>query len=1374
MAPVSPRASCPPEAVFAAFASGDLPPEAQGRLEEHVDECAPCRELLALLARDAPPVPGPLGLAVTVFHGSARAAPWASPQPAQPMPLAAGDIVAGRFEIEARVNAGGMGAIYRARDRHTAETVAIKVLEHCRDGSLERFEREALILAELRHAGIVRYVAHGALLKASETGAPRPSWREEGGFFLAMEWMEGEDLAHRLKRGPLGPSDAIVVAERVAAALAVAHDRGIVHRDLKPSNIFLRSGKLEELALLDFGVARLVEPDFSLTTSGLLIGTLAYMAPEQATGKDTVDARADVFALGCLIFECVTGQRPFQAHQLQALLAKIVVEEPPRLRALEPRTPEALDALVARMLAKAPEERPVDAGKVVLALTQSGLSQHPPPAQPGREQLALGKGELRVYSVVMAIVGKDSPTVALGGRGRAALAAHGGRVEGLSDGSLLVTLGGTGAPTDQAAGAARTALALRELLSPGAPIALATGRGDAIALYPLGEALDRATELLRVPPPEGTPGELLPIRIDEVTRSLLDLRFDVGEDARSNLLRGQRNDETIRTLLGRPTPCVGRDAELALLETLVAQSAEEPVARAAVVTGPAGIGKSRLRYELLRRVRAPHPSGTTPQVWIARGDPMRAGSTFGLVAEAVRATAGLYAGEPLEISQRKLAARLARHVAPEDVGRLTEFLGELVGARFVDDERPQLRAARVNATLMGDQIRRAWLDFVQAECAKGPLVIVLEDLHWGDLATVELIDTTLGLLSERPLAVVAMGRPETYDLFPDLWARRSPQALRLGGLSRSASERLAREVLDPSVAPETVRGIVDLAAGNAFYLEELLRAVVEGRGDALPPNVVAMAQARLEALDVDLRRLLRAASVFGRTFWWGGVKALVGGQGGLDRMEELVRAEIVTARPTSKLYGESELAFRHALVREAAYAMLTEEDRALGHRLAADWLERAGETDAMTLAEHHERGGDGLGAASWYRRAAVDAAEGNDYAAALTRADRGIACGPSEEVHALLDLSRAEAHRHRGENALAYARAQAAMQRLPPNRPPWYSAAREAVESAGNLGRLDAVRELAHALNPRNIHGPMFTEGLVAAASVAAELVVVDVEETARLLQAVALVGSDDLMVRAHVHHAHSARAYVAGELVEYVDSVTSAMDAFHRIGDVQGYLRAMVNLSVGRGMLGEWEEAESCCRDALARADRAGLGFVSALARHNLGLPLIRLGRLEEALGELRASVSAFRAQQHRRMLLGTHEHIALALAAQGDLAQAELEAQAAVDLAVMPGLATRPLAVLARIRLERGDVKGGLEAAEEALGTLVADERGIYSAVVLLAHSVALAASGDADRARAAALVGKERLLARASKITHAQRRESFLTRVPEHAELLQRASS
>lgn len=1380
MAQASPG-PCLSEDAVVAFVARALSAGGTNDVLSHITGCTDCRELVALLQHEAARERGVrIGSAATVADGARRAlagaaGSGASSRGVRSVPpasvLASGDLVAGRFEIDRCVGAGGMGAIYRARDRHTAEQVAVKVLLECSAASLERFEREACILAELRHPGIVRYVSHGPFARAGDVGAAQARGLEPSGVFLAMEWLEGEDLAQRLKRGPLGPEGAIVVAERVAAALAVAHDRGIVHRDLKPGNIFIRSGKLDKVALLDFGIARLVAPDFSMTGAGMLIGTPSYMAPEQATAQEAAGAPADVFALGCILYECITGQRPFQSDLLASLLAKIVLEEPSPLRSLEPRTPESLEGLVGRMLSKAPADRPADAGEVIKALTSAGLSARALSTQPRQETVSFGKGELRVYSVVMAIPGRAAPIVALGGRGRATLAAHGGRVETLSDGSLLVTVAAAGAPTDQAARGARTALLLRELLLPGAPIAMATGRGDAIALYPMGEALDRAAELLRLPPLLATSGPS-PIRIDDVTASLLDLRFDVVTDERGRLLNGQRDSEAIRTLLGRPTPCVGRDAELALLEALLAQSSAESVARAVVVTGHAGIGKSRLRYELLRRVRSSSVGGE-PAVWLARGDPMRAGSTLGLIAESVRGTVGVRAGEPLQDRQDKLRARVARHVPSGDVERVSVFLGEMIGTRFPDDERPQLRAARLDASLMGDQIRHAWLDFVHAECAAGPLVIVLEDLHWSDLATVELVDATLGLLAERPFAVVGIGRPETYDMFPRLWARRAPQAVRLGGLSRSACERLARHVLDTSVTEETLRGVVDLAAGNAFYLEELLRAVTEGRGAALPPNVVAMAQARLEAVDTSLRRLLRAASVFGRTFRWAGVMALVDDESLHDRMEELIRTELVTARSASKPDNDQELAFRHALVREAAYAMLTEEDRTLGHRLAADWLEQAGDTDAITLADHRERGGDGPAAASWYRRAAVEAAEANDYPAALARVERGIACGPSEVVHGLLDVARAEVHRALGANALAYDYGRAAMQRLEPFQPGWYSAAREVGLAAATMGNVAAARELAHTLDPRRAPGPVSTEGLVAAACVAGELVLEYVDECVELLDAVvAALPEGELAPLAHVHSARVALPYFRGDLVEFLEAVTLAIDTFQRVGDLRGCTRARVNFSVALGLLGEWEQAESCCREALAIAEGAGLGFVSALARHNLGLPLIRLGRVDDALRELRSAAVAFGVQRHRRLLVCTHEHIALALAAAGDVGAAEVAARTAVDLATATAFAARPLAVLALIRVERGDPEGARAAAVLARDAHGAD--GLYDAIVTLAYVEALAACGEAERAHESAILGKTRLLARAAKITDATRRETFLARVPEHARLLQRASS
>src|ERR1700690_4162740 len=226
--------------------------------------------------------------------------------------MQAGYVIAERFEIEARAGAGGMATVYRARDRTTGNVVALKLL-----GALaerERFVREAEMLARLDHPNIVRYVAHGEL--------------EDGVAFLAMEWLEGENLAARLKRESLSVEDALVLCVRIGRALGHAHARGIVHRDVKPSNVMLpANGTLEDVRVLDFGIARhAVRRD--LTQTGMLVGTPGYMAPEQARGSRDVDARADVFALGCLIYKSITQRAPFAGGSVVAVLAKILLEEP--------------------------------------------------------------------------------------------------------------------------------------------------------------------------------------------------------------------------------------------------------------------------------------------------------------------------------------------------------------------------------------------------------------------------------------------------------------------------------------------------------------------------------------------------------------------------------------------------------------------------------------------------------------------------------------------------------------------------------------------------------------------------------------------------------------------------------------------------------------------------------------------------------------------------------------------------------------------------------------------------------------------------------------------------------------------------------------
>ena len=267
--------------------------------------------------------------------------------------LESGQIVGERFRIERLAGTGGMGAVYRAEDRATGALAAVKVMGVQSASGGERFLREGVVLAELSHPCIVRYVAHGL----TPQGLP----------FLAMDWLEGEDLCARLARSALDAPDSLAVARRVGEGLAVAHARGIVHRDIKPSNLFLVGGDPAATKIIDFGVARLEAGSTTLTRPGTSLGTAGYMAPEQAMEAADVDARADFFALGCVLYECLTG-RPAFGGRPAAVLVKVLREQPPKPSQLRPGLGAGVDALVARLLAKDREARPQDAAEVLRAL----------------------------------------------------------------------------------------------------------------------------------------------------------------------------------------------------------------------------------------------------------------------------------------------------------------------------------------------------------------------------------------------------------------------------------------------------------------------------------------------------------------------------------------------------------------------------------------------------------------------------------------------------------------------------------------------------------------------------------------------------------------------------------------------------------------------------------------------------------------------------------------------------------------------------------------------------------------------------------------------------------------------------------------------
>lgn len=1266
------------------------------------------------------------------------------------------DVIGGRFELDREVGRGGMGTVYRAYDLVTGGVVALKLLREEGASDAQRFAAEAKILEELRHPHVVEHVAHGIT--------------EDGEHYLAIEWLEGESLSQRLRREELSVPQAITLARVVAGALGAAHARGIVHRDVKPSNLFLHRGDVTSAKVLDFGIARLASGWARITRTGELVGTPGYMAPEQARRSRDLDPRADVFSLGCVLYRCVTGRDAFEGDDVLSVLAQLVLDEPVAPRELVRDLPDELDWLIRRMLAKSPADRPRDGAHVAAELaaiealedgTAYARRRMTPPAFS-----AITTEETRLSCVVIAgapsTVGLDGVDSASYAALRTAIAQTGSELSILADGSLLVCVAPEGTATDQATLAVRAAIAIQCAL-PRASIAVAAVR-----------AIPRATRLLG----EAAPGV---IRLDDAVAGLVRGSFEIAMVDGGAILAGDRAGlETPRTLLGKATPCVGREQELALCGSIFEVCRSEPEARAVLITAPAGFGKSRLRQEVLSRL----DGEVRPVVWLGRGDAVSAGAPFGLIAPLLRRLCGIRDDEPLERRRNKLDARVGQRVAPSERERITEFLAELVGAPFPNDASVRLRAARSDVMLMGDQVRRAWEDFVEAELSAGPIALVLEDIHYGDLPSLKLVDAALRRLHDRPLFVLALGRPDVDDRFPKLWSERGVDRIQLAGLRPKPAERLVRAVLGDDIDSGVVDDLVRRAGGNAFYLEELIRAVGGGQHRDLPETVLAMVQSRLEAQEPQARRVLRAASVFGRVFWAGAVAALVGGtEGGTSVAGHLVKlceAELMTRRYEGKFAQDTELAFGHDLLREAAYATLTEDDRRLGHRLAADWLEAAGEPDPLVLADHRERAGEPGRAIAFYHRAAEHALEGNDFASAVERARRAIACGAVDKELGSLHLLQAEALKWLGQTNEAASAAQSAMSYLPRGGADWCTAAGEVALTYARRGDTDELRATAEELLTEARSGRATDDAATAAASarVAVSLSFAGSYELAEALVEVADAAATrcgpDPVAHSWLTAARAHQALVAGEPARYLELLSAFAVYLDQSGETRRACNNRINVGYAYNELGAFERGAEVSREALVESERMGLRFLIASSKHNLGRSLVHLGGVDEALRLDHEVIEEFRTQGDRRAEGGARVYHASALLVAGRSEEALSEARAAVELLeAAPPYRGFALAVLADIELRSGDLQSATRHAAEARALLDKVERlEEGEALVRLVHAETLHANGELDEARAAIDVARRRLLARADKIEDRSLRESFLTRVPENRRTLELA--
>jgi tetratricopeptide (TPR) repeat protein len=1306
-------------------------------------------------------------------------------------------LIAGRFRLQEVVATGGMGEVYRARDLTAHAQVCVKLLRAGEERDGERFVQEARILSALKHPAIVRYLAHGVV------GSER---------FLVMEWLEGEDLGQRLQREPPSLADTMVLLRLAAEALAYAHAHEVIHRDIKPQNLFLVERRIDRLKVLDFGIARLVKADHRLTRTGNLVGTPGYLAPENVDGATPVDGRADVFSLGCVAYECLSGRPTFRGHEPGVLLAKLMLEDPPPLAELVPEVPRPVSDLIARMLAKNPERRPTAAQvlRTLAALGDLSAAGAGGGGPAGEAQLTVV--EQRVSCVVMATAsgshGGKSETRATPSReirswerrerttplltagqpvtlteleARLALR-FSAKTFRLPGDRIVVTLPEGTVALDQAVLAARAALLVHQHL-PDSAVVVALGIARLSRRSAVGSVIEAAADLLRTT----KPGR---VRVDDSLAPQLAARFELAHDPEGAYLLAEGvTQEMRRNLLGRPAVFLGRGQELSFLAGLLTDAALERQATAVLVSGPAGIGKSRLLQEFMTWLRA-RPEAVV--VLSAAGDSLAAGAPFSLLGRAVRRLADIAETDSPDERRRKLALAVGRHLPAGSSQGVTALVGEIAGIIFPESAHESLRAARQNPVLMADATRRAFEEWMRAECQVNPVLVVLDDLQWGDAGTVGLLDGAIRSLRDEPFMVLALARPDLQTVFPNLWAERQVHVIQLPPLSRRASERLVREALGTPVADDQVAQIVERGDGNPFFLEELVRAARAGRAGEVPESILGIVQSRLEAEGPDGRRVLRAAAVFGESFSRDGVAALLGGEISSvgEALERLTDHELVNpATPPVASDGSPAFDFAHSLIREAAYAMLTDADRRLGHRLAARWLGEHGSPEPVVLAEHFRRCGDLRGAATSYHQAAEQALKANDLDGAIARAGLGLSAlaaggepARDSEVQGALLLVSAEAHRWRGDLAGAEATGRAALALLPPGSPMWFRAAGQTILALGSQGKVEElgaliaqVREVEPQLEARDAFLVCLSEGakyLITAGHLASADALL--EEASRLAGYFADI---EPQAGGLVHRARAARAEARGEITKRLEELETAWALFEQAGDQRNACSVRAEIGAAYADLGDVERASGLLREEVAAADRLGLPENAAIGRRELARVLGWQRESAEAERLARQAVAALDARGESREKAVSVSYLAEILLAAGRFGEAAAEAErAAAMLVPAPAARAHALALLARARLGRGQVKEASLVAHEAYyGALESlGAMGESETVVRLAYAACLLASEDIEAARSVLLRARERLHARAAGLGPRGDRHAFCANVPNNAETLRLADS
>ena len=845
----------------------------------------------------------------------------------------------GRFEVEQLLGRGGQGKVWLAQDPLLGRRVAIKQLPKGTELS------EARLAAAIEHPNVCRVYD---FLSTDEHD------------FIVMEYVGGETLFKARRRG-LKLEEVLPILCQVARGLAAAHERGVVHRDLKSDNVMLTPFGVVKIT--DFGISRRESEPPSSEQS--LTGTPHSMSPEQSLGQPT-DARSDLFSFGVLCYELVSGESPFLGRDLHDTLHRVRALTPPPLHELEPNVPRSLSLLVQRLLAKSPNDRQATAAKVAQAL-EAVVDQ----SDRTSALASTGRGERRqVVLVACELVlapGSDDPELLLQFRQdyrrivERSVDELGGSVHVAVGQQYVLCFGYPEPHEDSGRRAARAALSIKdwaEAIGGAAKITVraALHAGTAVILergaateLELGNLL-RTVQGLRDLSSEAA------VVVSDAGSEVLQGSVELGEQA-SVALAGSVQLYRPLLRLGLPRrarhvlPLVGRQEERSLL-VRACQRCAQGSGKLVLLQGEPGIGKSRL----LQAVRE-ELAGTLRWA-VVRATPDTSRTPFAPIADLLSDLLGMSGTLGDERLSRAQGQLQSYGVAPDDVPYFDSLLRLTTRDRALPPawESPERRREATLSKI---------IDLLQRYAEKTPLVVVLEDAHWADASSLELLQRLALRLGNLRLLLLISARTEFSQsglVGPNV------SVLQLGALSAEESLELVNLASgNAGLAPELVESIVERADGVPLFLEHVARAVqaraseTSPNGGHVPSSLRDLFAAQLHRAGVD-RSPLELASVIGREFELPLLcrAARLTPQQGSQLLTRLASQGLVEIAPRP---GEHETwQFRHALIRDAAYDSMLKPRRQMLH---ADVLEALSGASPRNEAERPEllaRHAEGAGA----------------------------------------------------------------------------------------------------------------------------------------------------------------------------------------------------------------------------------------------------------------------------------------------------------------------------------------------------------------------------------------------------------------------------